>query len=203
MSKYRNSLVVGIDIASEFSFVAVLAPDGSQYRKPFKVFHTAVGFNYLIEQIKKAEEEFSTKPVFFMESTGVYHLTLFHFLKDKKFETFVINPLVTNCNKNKDIRKVKNDKSDALSIAQLGKFEDIKVSSDSDIKIFTLKLLVRDYYKLIDTRSVFKKKLSSSLCISFSGYKNVFSNTCRLVSIKILKKYPTPQAVISAQARYH
>ena len=199
MSKYLNSVVVGIDVASEFSFVAVLAPDGSQYRKPFKVFHTAVGFNYLIEQIKKAEEEFSTKPVFFMESTGVYHLTLFHFLKDKKFETFVINPLVTNCNKNKDIRKVKNDKNDALSIAKLGKFEDIKVSSDSDINIFTLKLLVRDYYKLIDTRSTFKKKLSNSLSISFSGYQNVFSNTCGLVSIKILKKYPTPQAVISAQ----
>ena len=53
MSKYLNSLVVGIDVASEFSFVAVLAPDGSQYRKPFKVFHTAVGFNYLIEQINE------------------------------------------------------------------------------------------------------------------------------------------------------
>jgi transposase len=198
MSKYLNNLVVGIDVASQFSFVAVLSPDGSQYRKPFKILHTADGFNYLIEQIKKAEEEFSTKPVFFMESTGVYHLTLFHFLKDNKFETFVINPLVTNCNKNKDIRKVKNDKNDALSIAKLGKFEDIKVSSDSDINIFTLKLLVRDYYKLIDTRSGFKKKLSSSLCISFSGYQNVFANTCGLVSINILKKYPSPQAVLSA-----
>lgn len=198
MSKYLNSLVIGIDVASDFSFVSVLAPNGSQFRKPFKVFHTADGFNYLIEQIKKAEEEFSTRPVFFMESTGVYHLTLFHFLKDMKFETFVINPLVTNCNKNKNIRKVKNDRNDALSIAQLGKFEDIKVSSDSDIKIFTLKLLVRDYYKLIVTRSGFKKKLSSSLCISFSGYQKVFSNTCGLVSIKILKEYPTPQEVTSA-----
>ena len=198
MSKYLNSLVVGIDVASEFSFASVLAPDGSQYRKPFKIFHTADGFNYLIEQIKKAEEEFSTKPVFFMESTGVYHLTLFHFLKDRKFETFVINPLVTNCNKNKDIRKVKNDRCDALSIAKLGKFEDIKVSSDADINIFSLKLLVRDYYKLIDIKSGFKKKLSSSLCISFSGYQNIFSNTCGLVSINILKKYPSPQAVFSA-----
>jgi len=198
MSKYLNSLVVGIDVASEFSFAAVLSPDGSQYRKPFKFFHTADGFSYLIEQIKKAEEEFSTKPVFFMESTGVYHLTLFHFLKDNNFDTFVINPLVTNCNKNKDIRKVKNDRNDALSIAKLGKFEDIKVSTDSDISIFTLKLLVRDYYKLIDTRSIFKKKISSSLCISFSGYPDVFSNTCGLVSINILKKYPSPHAVISA-----
>jgi len=175
--------LLGIDVASEFSFAAVLAPNGSHYRKPFNIFHTADGFKYLIEQIKKAEEEFSTKPVFFMESTGVYHLTLFHFLKDNNFETFVINPLVTNCNKNKEIRKVKNDKNDALSIAKLGKFENIKVSSDSDIKILTLKLLVRDYCKLIDTRSVFKKKLCSSLCITFNGYQNVFSNTCGLVSM--------------------
>ena len=142
--------------------------------------------------------EFSTQPVIFMESTGVYHLTLFHFLKDNKFETFVINPLVTNCNKNKNIRKVKNDRNDALSIAKLGKFEDIKVSSDSDINILALKLLIRDYYKLIDTRSGFKKKLSSSLSISFSGYQDVFCNTCGLFSINILKKYPSPQVTLSA-----
>ncbi|SHH96629.1 Transposase [Clostridium grantii DSM 8605] len=174
MPKYLNNLVVGIDVASEFSFVAILCPDGSQYRKPFKVFHTVEGFNYLIEQTKKAEEEFAMKSTFFMESTGVYHLTLFHFLKDNKFETFVINPLVTNSNKNKSIRKVKNDKNDALSIAKLGKYEDIKVSSDSDINIFTVKLLIRDYYKLIDTRSQFKKKLSNSLYMAFSGYQKVF-----------------------------
>lgn len=155
MPKYLNSLVVGIDVASEFSFVAVLCPDGSQYRKPFKIVHTAEGFNFLIEQIKKAEEEFAMKPVFFMESTGVYHLTLFHFLKDNGFQVLVINPLVTNSSKNKSIRKVKNDRFDALSIARLGKYEDIKVSSDSDINIFTLKLLIRDYYKLVDDRSSF------------------------------------------------
>jgi len=198
LSKYLNSLVIGIDVASEFSFTAILCPNGDQYRKPFKILHTADGFNYFLEQIKKAEEEFAMKPVFFMESTGVYHLTLFHFLKDNKFECLVINPLVTNSNKNKSIRKVKNDRNDALSIARLGKFEDIKVSSDSDINIFTLKLLIRDYYKLIDNRSVFKKKLSSTLCISFSGYKDVFSNTCGYVSINILKNYPSPQAVLSA-----
>jgi transposase len=198
LSKYLNHSVVGIDVASEFSFAAILCPDGSQFRKPFKFFHSAEGFNYLIEQIKKVEEEFAMKPVFFMESTGVYHLTLFHFLKDMKFEAFVINPLVTNSIKNKSIRKVKNDRNDALSIARLGKYEDIKVSSDSDLNIFTLKLLVRDYYKLIDTRSIFKKKLGSTLNMAFCGYKKIFSDTCGQVSLNILKRYPSPQAVISA-----
>jgi transposase len=138
------------------------------------------------------------KPVFFMESTGVYHLTLFHFLKDNKFDAFIINPLVTNCNKNKEIRKVKNDKNDSLSIARLGKFEDIKVSSDIDLSVFSLKLMIHDYYKLMDDRISYKKKLSSSLTMAFSGYQDVFSNTCSNASISILKEYPTPQLVISA-----
>lgn len=198
MPKYLNSIVVGIDVASEFSFAAILCPDGSQYRKPFRFEHSAAGFNYLLDQIKKVEKEFSMKPVFFMESTGVYHLTLFHFLKDNKFEALVINPLVTNSNKNKSIRKVKNDRNDALSIARLGKYEDIKVSSDSDLNIFTLKLLVRDYYKLIDSRTTFKKKLSTTLSIAFCGYHNVFSDICGQVSIGILEKFPSPQAVLSA-----
>jgi len=52
--------------------------------------------------------------------------------------------------------------------------------------------------KLIDNRTGYKKKLNSSLCISFSGYQNIFVNTCGLVSINILKKYSSPQEVLSA-----
>lgn len=198
MSKYINRTVIGIDVASAFSFASILCPDGSQFRKPFRINHTVQGFNYFLEQIKKAEEEYAMKPVFFMESTGVYHLTLFHFLKDNKFDAFIINPLVTNCNKNKEIRKVKNDKNDSLSIARLGKFEDIKVSSDIDLSVFSLKLMIRDYYKLLDDRISYKKKLSSSLTIAFSGYQEVFSSTCCNASISILKEYPSPQLLISA-----
>lgn len=198
MPNYLNCTVIGIDVASAFSFASILCPDGSQFRKPFKINHTLEGFNYFLEQIKKVEKEYAMKPVFFMESTGVYHLTLFHFLKDNKFDAFIINPLVTNCNKNKDIRKVKNDKNDSLSIAKLGKYEDIKVSNDIDFSIFSLKLMIRDYYKLVDDRTSYKKKLSSSLTLSFSGYQDVFSNTCSDASIGILKRYPTPQLVISA-----
>ena len=78
----------------------------------------------------------------FMESTGVYHLSLFHFLNKNFDNTFVINPLVTKCNKNVDIRKVKNDKKDTLSIANIGKFQNIKLSKTNDSMIFLLKNLV-------------------------------------------------------------
>lgn len=198
MSKFFNNPVVGIDVSADFSYVAILAPNCDIYKKPFKIKHDVSGFNYLLKEIKKVEEEFNMKIGLFMESTGVYHLSLFHFLNKNFDNTFVINPLVTNCNKNGDIRKVKNDKKDALSIAKIGKFQNIKLSQGISLDIFLLRSLIREYYKLTDTCSTFKKKLSADLRVIFPGYNTVFSNTTSLSSIAILSKYPSPKAVLDA-----
>jgi hypothetical protein len=128
----------------------------------------------------------------------VYHLSLFHFLKNNQLEAFVINPLITNSNKNKDIRKVKNDKKDSLSIARMGKFDDIKVSDYFDIVLFNLRSLCRDYYKQTDIRSLYKRKLSADLHVAFPGYTNAFSNITCDTSLAILKLYPTPSAFLKA-----
>ena len=198
MSKFFYNPTVGIDVSADFSVVAILAPNGDIYKKAFKINHDVDGFSHLLEQIKKVEKEFNMKTGIFMESTGVYHLSLFHFLKNHNLEAYVINPLVTNSNKNKDIRKVKNDKKDALAIAKIGKFENIKACSYFDVSIFTLKSLCRDYYKLVDTRSTFKKKLSADLRIVFPGYNSIFSDITGVTSIAILKCYQTPQSILDA-----
>ncbi|MGC7873913.1 IS110 family transposase [Desulfosporosinus sp. SYSU MS00001] len=197
MSKFFNRPTVGIDVSADFSVVAILTPDGEIHRKPFKIMHNRNGFDYLVDQIKKAEEEFNMKTAIFMESTGVYHLTLFHFLKDT-FEVCILNPLITNCNKNGDIRKVKNDKKDALTIANIGKFQNVKYSSVFDVEIYTLKSLCRDYYKFTDSKSTFKKKLSTDLRVVFPSYNSVFSDITGKTSIAILKCYSSPEAILNA-----
>lgn len=198
MSNFYNKPTVGIDVSADFSYVAILAPNGDIYRKSFKIKHDVSGFNYLFKEIKKVEEEFNMKTGIFMESTGVYHLSLFHFLNKNFDNTFVINPLVTNCNKNVDIRKVKNDKKDALSIAKIGKFQNIKLSQCVSLDIFLLKSLVREYYKLTDNASIYKKKLSADLRIIFPNYNTIFSNPTCNSSLSILNAYPTPESVLNA-----
>ncbi len=198
MSKFFYSPTVGIDVSSDFSYVVILAPNGDVYKKSFKINHDLSGFNHLLNEIKKVEEEFNMKTGIFMEATGVYHLSLFHFLNKNIDNVFVINPLVTNCNKNGDIRKVKNDKRDALSIAKIGKFQNIKLSQGVSLDIFLLRSLIREYYKLTDTCSTFKKKLSADLRVTFPGYNTVFSDITSLSSISILSKYPSPKAVLDA-----
>lgn len=153
MSKYYDKSVIEIDVASEFSVATILAPNGDVFKKSFKFNHSLRGFKHLMEELKKVENEFSMKPAIFMESTGIYHSTLFYFLLKNNYDAFIINPLITNSNKNKDIRKVKSDKKYSLNIAKLAKYEDIKSYSYFDISIFSLKSLCRDYYKLVDIRT--------------------------------------------------
>lgn len=198
MSKFFNNPVVGIDVSADFSYAAILAPNGDVYKKSFKIKHDINGFDHLVNEIKKVEKEFNMKTSIFMESTGVYHLSLFHFLNKHFDNTFVINPLVTKCNKNVDIRKVKNDKKDALSIANIGKFQNIKLSKPNNLDIFLLKNIVREYYKLTDTCSIYKKKLSADLRVIFPNYNTVFSDSTSNTSLEILSKYPTPKLVIDA-----
>jgi Transposase. len=103
------------------------------------------------------------------------------------FDAFTINPLITNSNKNSDIRKVKNDKKDALNIAKICKYQDIKFSSKSDTSVYALKSLTREYYKLTDTKSTYKKKLSNDLRIIFPGYNDIFSDITSKTSMQIFK----------------
>jgi len=198
MSKYFNKLVIGIDVDSTSSVATILSPTGEPFKKAFRFTHTLKGFKYFLTEIKKAEKKFCMKPITFMESTGVYHSTLFYFLIKNDYEAFIINPLITNCNKNKNVRKHKSDKSDSLAIAKLAKYEDIKAYSYFDISIFTLKALCRDYYKLIDTRTTFKLKLNADLGLIFPGYNKVFSDKASKTSFTLLKAYQTPQSIIDA-----
>ncbi|GCD10968.1 hypothetical protein [Clostridium tagluense] len=54
MPNCLNSTVIGIDVASAFSFASILCLYGSMFRKPFKINHTVEGLNHFLEQIKKA-----------------------------------------------------------------------------------------------------------------------------------------------------
>ena len=93
----------------------------------------------------------------YMESTGIYHLPLYHKLKDSGLDVFVLNPLVTHANKDTNIRKVHNDKLDAQRMALLGLRPDLKTSIIPDDEIAALKVLLREYHTM-------KKEISTYIC---------------------------------------
>ncbi|MBK5253409.1 MAG: IS110 family transposase [Peptostreptococcaceae bacterium] len=198
MSKLYDLPVIGIDIAANFSVATVLRPNGDIFKKNFRFNHSLDGFNSFLELFYKAEEEFNRKPKVFFEFTGIYHLTLLHFLVDRQIDANTINPLITNSNKNFNIRKVKNDKLDSYSIARLCKFDDVKTSVYTSKDMLSLKLLVRDYYKLVDLKANAKKAFSNALYIYYPGLQKAFTDISGKTPLAFISKYPTPNDLLGA-----
>lgn len=198
MSQFLHDFVVGIDVASEFSFVAMLAPDGQLIRKPFRIDHNPAGFQRLLQILKNEEERLNSKPIFFVESTGIYHLPLFFFLRSNNLKGFVLNPLCVHSTKNHDIRKVKNDKKDAVAIAQLAKYRDVKVSLVPEPQILSLRMLVREYFALADNLTDCKLRFMNDLRLLFPGFTDVFKQPFSAAALAILKDYPSPKSLQSA-----
>lgn len=198
MNHLNNFISVGVDVAADSSWICIATPDGKEFVKPFKVNHFCEdNLKNAVKSIKKAEKLYSTNSKIFLESTGIYHFPLFCYLKNLGFDVFVINPLISNSNKNVGIRKVKNDKFDSRRIAKLGYDPTLKVSLIPTELILNLRSLCREYYSLVDYRSSYIIKLKSNLRLVFPGYVKVFSDIAGITSLAILKNFSTPENIIN------
>lgn len=198
MSKFQDDFVVGIDVSSEFSIVAMLEPSGSLIRKPFRIDHNPAGFNKLLGILKKEEERLQRKPIYFVESTGIFHLPLFFFLRSNDLKGFVLNPLCVHSTKNFDLRKVKNDAKDAEAIARLAKYQNVKFSIVPEPQILALRMMAREYFSMSDMLTEMKNRLCTDLYLLFPGYIDVFKNPFGKASLALLREYPSPRHILAA-----
>jgi len=197
---FKPFISVGIDGAADFSEMAIALPS-QQFldKKTFRIYHLKPdSLAAAVEKIKKAEELHSMKAHIFMESTGIYHYPLFCYFKQAELDVSVINPLITNSNKNLTIRKVKNDKFDAQKIALMGLNPNLKVSNMPEELVMNFRNLTREYYHLSDIRASYVLKLGAQLRIAFPQFKGIFSNLTGKTSLMVLKEYPSPENLLQA-----
>ncbi|MDF9823732.1 transposase [Breznakia sp. PF5-3] len=105
---------VGIDIAKHIHYACVIDQTGQVVTQPFPFENTSVGFQLLLSLLSN----YSKDSLFIgFESTAHYHENLAHFLTSNSFTYELINPLLSKRFRGLNIRDVKNDKVDALTIA--------------------------------------------------------------------------------------
>ena len=134
----------------------------------------------------------------FLESTGIYHILLLCFLRDKGFDCSVINPIITKNSTNINIRKLHNDKFDSKKAALVGLNVSLKTSIIPDDAIVDLRNLVRDYYYFKDLPSAVALKLTAELKVSFPAYAGIFSKVTTQSSLKLLSSYSLPGDMLAA-----
>lgn len=200
MTTSINYISVGIDVGADFSVICIMSPSFETFCKPFKVVHTDLdSMAKAAATIKKAEEQLQMKSQIFLESTGIFHFPLFCYLRDAGLEVFVLNPLITNSNRNSDIRKVKNDKFDSRKIAKLGLNPKIKKSIIPDEFVLNLRFLCREYYSLSDDRTALVNNLGHYIRLAFPAYIGIFSETAGDTSLAVLSYAQSLEQLRGAQ----
>ena len=192
-------LSVGLDVGADFSWMSIMLPNGTLTGKPFKIIHSDPRSRELaVKKIKEAQEMYSLESRCFLESTGIYHIPLLCFLRNKGFDCSVINPIITKNSTNMNVRKLHNDKFDSKKAAKVGLDASLKTSIVPDDTVIDLRNLVRDYYYFKDLRSAIVLKLHAELKVSFPAYLNVFSKVTTQTSLKLLEAYPLAADMLAA-----
>lgn len=192
-------LSVGLDVGADFTWMSIMLPNGTLTGKPFKIVHSDPQSRELaVTKIKEAQEMYSLKSRCFLESTGIYHIPLLCFLRDKGFDCSVINPIITKNSTNMNVRKLHNDKFDSKKAAKVGLDASLKTSIVPDDEIIDLRNMVRDYYYYRDMQSAIVLKLNAELKVSFPAYLQVFSKITTLTSLKLLEAYPLAADILAA-----
>ena len=140
---------VGIDVSKGKSTVCMLKPYGEIVCKPFEVIHTEKGLGELASMILRFDDE--VKVV--MEATGIYHLPVLTYLREKGIFVSVINPYKMKVYRSEDLRRAKTDKLDSRIIANYGiehwfTMEEFNPAEDKYAELKFLGQQYRHYMKL-------------------------------------------------------
>ncbi len=162
----------GIDVAKRKHAVAVLDEKG-QLRKPvFTAENTRQGLDGLAEALAGLGGEVSIG----LESTGHYWLSLYDVLTKQGYPVVVINPLQVAAYRKSGLRRVKNDRTDAVWIADFLRISNLPASSRDIPVLLQLRELSRFRYWLSEQIGDCKRKLLTILDRVFPEYESLFSS---------------------------
>ena len=166
-------LSIGIDVSKEKSTVCAMRPFGEIVVMPFEINHTDSGLSELMRMIKRLDTD--SKVV--MEATGIYHLPVATFLRENGLFVSVINPYEMKLYRAQDLRKVKTDKRDSMTIANYGidKWFDLREFTPQEDVYAELRLLGRQYRFFMESRIEHLLNLTHLLDYTMPGVKACFS----------------------------
>lgn len=183
---------VGVDIAKFTHVACVIDQYGLVITEPFPFDNTIEGFQLFISQINS----YSHDDVFIgFESTAHYHENFANYLTNHSYSYELINPLLSKRFRGLNIRDIKNDKVDALTIASF-----ISINRNKPIQetffINELAFLSKERNNLIKQKSRELVRLTAYLDRVFPELKPYEGKSLYTLSFRhFLKKYSTAKEI--------
>ncbi len=198
MQVTNETLVVGMDIGSEYHYARAFDNRGIEYSKaPLKVRNDQDGFTSLREWIEalKAEAE-KTHVIVGMEPTGHYWFNLGDYLKESGIKLVLVNPHHVKKSKELDDGiQSKNDLKDPKVIAGLvsaGRYSSpcIPEGVYSELRILSNTRLTNT-----DNLNRVKHRISRWLSIYFPEWKDVYCKTDTVSGFMLLSVAQMPKEI--------
>ncbi|MFK5881139.1 MAG: IS110 family transposase [Sulfurospirillum sp.] len=181
----------GIDISQD-SFDITLLEGSGEIKLQEKLTMDRKGFDTLLEYLSSYSKD---KLLVSMEATGIYHLPLLSFLLENSFKSVVINPiLIKSFIGSTTLRKTKNDKKDATSIAlfSLKSYQSLHLATPDAIE--SIRPLIRERESLSKEIARLKTEIKANLVQLFpelAKFTNIFTKSI----LNLLLQAPSRKAV--------
>jgi len=179
----------GIDVAKHKHAVVVLDENGQVHKTSFTAENTHAGMDHLLETLKP----FADNIYIGLEATGHYWLSLYDVLACNGYPVVVLNPLQISAYRRSGVRKVKNDKTDAIWIADFVRISKTPAASRDIPSLLQLRELSRFRFWLAEQIGDCKRKLLTILDRVFPEYESLFSSVFVQSSKAMLKEAVTAQ----------
>lgn len=202
---------IGIDVARSKHDFFIMGEHGERIAGPTTIKNNQEGFQKLLQAINTCDDDGDNdndgnndgaKNIYIgMESTGHYGDNLLHYLHEKGFIIYVMNPkLTSDIRKSTSLRKTKTDKIDSRAIANIVRThrEDFEPFTIKSYHISELKSLTRYRQNLVSDRSRLKNSVKRLINILFPEYDELFSDLHGTASYAILSEFPGHDKIAKA-----
>lgn len=188
---------VGIDIASEKHFVAVVDEAGDLLGKAMPFTEDAGGYAKLFELLGPAEEV----ALVAMEATGHYWKNVFAALAAKGFRIALLNPLRTHRFAGEELQRTKTDAIDAAGIARFAAQKRPQPSRLPDSGTEELRELVRLRDRLMQDFTDRVRELHRVVDLGFPEFTRYVRTLDSELATGVLREYPTAEAFIGVRPK--
>jgi len=179
---------VGIDVGKNKHVAYALDAEGKSVGKALHFDNNREGFEQLTAYLDSLSE-----PAIGLEATGHYWLALYSLLTENDYTVFVLNPLQIHAFRRSGIRKRKNDRYDALWIADYIRISRDLWPSAMQPDMVQLRELTRFRARLGEQVGDCKRKMIGILDRVFPEYEKLFSKVFVQSSRKLLAEALTPE----------
>jgi len=183
----------GIDVAKYKHAVAVLDEHGEIQKAGFTTENTHLGMQRLLNDLQSLGEDVRVA----LEATGHYWLVLYDVLTRHGYSVTVVNPLQISAYRRSGVRKVKNDRTDAVWIADFLRISNLRASNRDIPNLLQLRELTRFRFWLSEQIGDCKRKLLTILDRVFPEYETLFSSVFVQSSRAMLKEAVSAQDFVN------